>query len=206
MNVKMKYRLPAVGVCIDHNAITVLRKTLLPGDLCGSQKQVSERLFIIRPRLLKRINMLARDDQDMCRSLWTEIVERDTCLILKYARRRDLARRYSAENTVVQLHVSPEYEKQPAICNWQLPICTAGTETGDPRSLLPLLLTFSFLLLVFSFLIRKIVRDPLDVGTDRTELSYDSFVTAINVIDAVDKCLAACAKGSENKRCRRAQV
>ena len=79
---KMKDRLTAVGIRVYDNSITIFGEAFFPRDLGSRQKQMAERLFICRSGLVERIDMLARDDQNMCRRLRRKIVERHANFIL----------------------------------------------------------------------------------------------------------------------------
>src|SRR5688572_10547444 len=91
VNMKMKDRLPAVGVRVDDDAVAVFGETLFARDFGGRQKQPPERLLMIFPGLVERIEMLARNDQDMRRRLRADVVKSDASLVFINARRRNRA-------------------------------------------------------------------------------------------------------------------
>lgn len=86
MHVKMKYGLSTIGVRIDHHTIAVRRKSTMPCYLGGDKQQVSERLLLGRTGLIERVNMNARNYQNMCRSLRREVVKSNANVVLKYSR------------------------------------------------------------------------------------------------------------------------
>src|SRR5688572_12868248 len=51
-----------------------------------------------------------------------------------------------------------------------------------------------------NFFLRQIVGDAFNVSPERTKFSDDRLVTAVDVINAVDKCLATCAKCGQDER------
>src|ERR1043166_24935 len=104
MHVKMKHSLPAVGVSVYHNAITIVRKMLLTCDLGGGMKQMPKHFFMVPINVIERVNMIARNDQNMRRRLRTQIIERDAHLIVINPRRRYLTRHYLAKNTIPGNH------------------------------------------------------------------------------------------------------
>src|SRR5215207_2068115 len=92
VNVQMKHGLTSIGVGVDHNAITVLCKSLFTRDLRRGQQKVSKLILVFEPSRIERVHMIARDDENMRRGLWGEIVERDAQLVLKHPGRRDFTR------------------------------------------------------------------------------------------------------------------
>ena len=105
MQMQMKNGLPAVRVCIYHDAVTVSRKALRSSDVCGRQEQVAKRFLLALTYRIERVKMLARDDEDMSRSLRVEIIERHANIVLKNLCRRYPAIGYLAENTVPYAHI-----------------------------------------------------------------------------------------------------
>ena len=158
---QMEDGLPAVGVRIDNHSITVFRKALLTCDRRRAQKQMTESALVVLFGFVERVDMITRNDQDVGRGLWTEIVERNTRVVLVNPSRRDLARGDLAEDAVVKLHVRSYYLSKNGSK------CLGGLLLG-----------------------REVVGYALDVGTQGPQLSDDRFVTAIDVIDAIDQRLA----------------
>ena len=83
MDMQMKYRLAAIGICVDHNAIPIFRKTLIASDIRGRREQMAELAPMPGAGLIQRINMLARNDQNMGRSLRRQIVKGNASIVLK---------------------------------------------------------------------------------------------------------------------------
>src|SRR5436190_593650 len=104
MDVEVKHGLPAVGVRVYHHTISVLGKALVACDLCRRQKQMAERLFLTIRRFVQRIEVLARNDQDMRRRLRAEVVKSDAHAVLKNLLRRYLAARYPAKDAIALSH------------------------------------------------------------------------------------------------------
>src|ERR1022692_4329681 len=55
-------------------------------------------------------------------------------------------------------------------------------------------------------MLRKHVADAADLGADGFQLFFDFFVTAVDVVDAVDDGFAIGDEGGEDQRCAGAQV
>lgn len=102
---QVKYGLTAVGVSIDHNAVTIFGKPVLASDTGSRQEKMAKGKFVIRGCPIQRVDMLARDDKNMGRGLWTKVIECNARLVFENACRRNLAFRDLAENTVVQPHI-----------------------------------------------------------------------------------------------------
>jgi len=102
---EMKHGLPAVGVSVYYNPITIFGETPFTGDTSGRQKKMAERLRIVLPGFIQRVDMVARNDENMSRRLRTKIVERDAYLIFEHASRRYLVRYDLAENAALNLHI-----------------------------------------------------------------------------------------------------
>lgn len=101
MHMYMKYCLTAVAVSIDDHPVSIIGKAALPGKLGGCQQKVSEHRALVRRGFIQRVDMIARDDQDMCRSLRTQIMKGDAKLVLMNRAGRYAAVNYFAENTIV---------------------------------------------------------------------------------------------------------
>jgi len=63
-----------------------------------------ERRFLLLVSFVKRINVSARDDQNVNGRLRAQVIEGQAHVVLKDPLRRYLAGRYLAENTVVFTH------------------------------------------------------------------------------------------------------
>ena len=100
VNVQMKNGLPAVAVRVDDDAIAVFGKAFFACYFRAGQKQVTERFPVIFSGFVERIEMLARDDQNVRRRLRANIVEGDAHVVFVNSRRRNLARNNSAKQTI----------------------------------------------------------------------------------------------------------
>ena len=72
MQMEMVYGLAAVFAGIHHDAVA-FREAFVAGDLRGHPEEVTEQSVLIRSGLGKRINMLARNDQNMYGSLGIDV-------------------------------------------------------------------------------------------------------------------------------------
>lgn len=111
MKVQVKDSLTAVAVRIYDDAITVLRETFFASDLGRSQKEMSKRFFIRRVSCIKRVDMMARNYENVRRSLRAQIVESDADVILEHTRRANFARGDLTEEAVINLHISDKDKK-----------------------------------------------------------------------------------------------
>src|SRR6476620_3309556 len=84
MNVQMENRLSAVRIGIDHHAVTVFRKTFFAGNFGGTQKQMPEHFLMTASGFVKRCKMLARNYQNMRRSLRADIIKSHAYFIFIY--------------------------------------------------------------------------------------------------------------------------
>jgi hypothetical protein len=100
MDVQMKNGLAAVIVRIDHDAVSFFGKTLTASDLGGGQKQLAERFPVALSRLVERGNVLARDQQNMRRSLRVDVVKSHAKIVFVNFFRRNIARNDFAKNTI----------------------------------------------------------------------------------------------------------
>ena len=98
---QMENRLPAIGICIDDNAIAILGKPLIPCDFGCSRQQTSNSGSIGRRGFVQRSDMFAWNDQNMRRSLWVEVVKRNAHVVLMYQFRRHGAVSDLTKNTIV---------------------------------------------------------------------------------------------------------
>lgn len=96
----MKYRLAAVRVCVDHDAIAGIGKPLFTRDLSRRIKEMPERTFMFAGSFIQRRNVLARDDENVRRRLRAEVVKGDTNIVLVDLLRGNLARRDLTKNTL----------------------------------------------------------------------------------------------------------
>ena len=72
--------LPAVRTRIDDSPITAI-KTENIGDFGNRQQQMSTKFCIARIKLTQRDNRLFRNEQNMHRSLWSDIAERQAKVV-----------------------------------------------------------------------------------------------------------------------------
>ncbi len=124
--------------------------------------------------------MVSRDEENMRWGLRIEVIERHAEIIFVNLRRRNLARRNLAENTVPGTHLNFTLEHSV----FSGPKCKSVSERD-------------FLAIGRGGGIAR--RDSFDIRADRTEFLDDFFVAAIDVIYAVDEGFAACAQGREDK-------
>jgi hypothetical protein len=108
MNMKVKNRLPAVRICVDHDAIAVLGYAPFTSDLGRRELEMAERRLLSDGRRIERIEMLARNNENMRRSLRAYVVERDAGPVLVNLVGRNLARNYLAKQTII-LHIRMIY-------------------------------------------------------------------------------------------------
>ena len=109
-----------------------------------------------------------------------EVVERHAEFIFVNPRRRNLARRNLAENTVLGAHLNVTLDHSvlagpKCVGVFERDILAIGRSGGTAG------------------------RYSVDIRADRTEFFDDFFVAAINVINAVDERFAVCAQGREDK-------
>lgn len=114
----MEYGLSAVRVRIDHNAVTVVRKPALFCDLRRGQQQMAEGRFLPGIRLIKRIEMLAGDDQYMRRGLRIKVIKGDTNIILMQYLGWYATVRYLTKYTIVHTHPTPIRPQQRVNVNY----------------------------------------------------------------------------------------
>lgn len=100
----MKNRLSAVAVSVDDHPVAVFGKAFFPRDTGAGQKQMSERLLVTALRSIERIEMLARNDEQMHGRLRADIVENDADVILVNALSWNFARIDAAEYAVFLAH------------------------------------------------------------------------------------------------------
>jgi hypothetical protein len=166
--VQVKYRLPAIGVGVNDDAIAGIREAEPSSDVGRGGQQMPKHSGVSLGRLVQRIDMLSRDYQDMRRSLRTQVVERDAAVVLKNQSRRQASVGDLAKDTVFLGHLSVLLIKsQPGVLA-NLGRCFAGVEAAF---------------------------DTLDICAERTKLSHDRLVTAIDMINTVDSRLALGAQG-----------
>jgi len=116
MYVQVENRLASVGVCIDYDAITVLRDARRASYPCRGKKQMPQHLSVGFAGSIERINMLPRYDQYMRRGLRTDVIESYADVILVNPRRRNFTRNYLAKKTVVSHIVFGYYSTNGQDC------------------------------------------------------------------------------------------
>ena len=84
----MKDSLPRPGIRVQNGTIPAIRDPFCARHLRRHQQDSPERCRILRVR--QRIDMLARNHQDVHRRLRTDVTKRDAVLILGDDLRRDL--------------------------------------------------------------------------------------------------------------------
>lgn len=91
MHMKVEYGLAAIGVRIDHDPVSIAGETLALCDIGRRQKQMAESLLMPRGSLVHRIDVLARDDENMGRRLRRNVVERQAKIVFINSLRRYVA-------------------------------------------------------------------------------------------------------------------
>ena len=82
MQMQMVYRLPTLAVTIDHQAEASIRDPDLSCDPVRHQQEVPEQSIISLVRIEECCEMLARNNQDMDRGLWVNVLKSDRLLVL----------------------------------------------------------------------------------------------------------------------------
>lgn len=175
---EVKYRLAAVGIGIDHHTITVVGKSAIACYVRSRLQQTPERVAVARLRLVQRVDMLSRDDQNMGRSLRADVVKGNAHIVLKYPGGRylaacDLTKKaiFYTHDLVNRLNHKPPKLLIPTLC---LGLCVRGRAFGD----------------------------SLDIGAEAAQFADDRLVSAIDMINAVNDGLAAGAQRGQHQRSR----
>ena len=113
MRVKVKDRLTAIRVGIYHDTVPIVREAFPTCYLGRGQQQMPEGFPMPRARLRQRINMLARDQQNVRRGLRRQVVERHTDIVFVNSVRRYLPVDDLAKNAVLFRH-NFVYKPRPA--------------------------------------------------------------------------------------------
>ena len=100
MHVQVKNGLAAVGICVKDDPITVIGESSVAGNFGRRQQKVAEQVPLGVCRLVERIDMRPRDDQNMRRGLWLEIVKGHAQTVLVYTFGRDRTVGDAAKYTV----------------------------------------------------------------------------------------------------------
>jgi hypothetical protein len=82
MNMQMENRLSTVTVGIYDDSVTVVRKASVARDLTSGHKQMTKGVPVLGGRLRERIDMFARDEQEMSWRLRADVAESDADIIL----------------------------------------------------------------------------------------------------------------------------
>jgi hypothetical protein len=104
--VQVKDGLARARARIYHGAVTALGESLFVGDAGGDAQQVSERSLIFLRSIVKRVDVLARDDQHMNGRLRVEIAKGDAQFVLVDDIGGKLARDDSTEKAALFRHKS----------------------------------------------------------------------------------------------------
>lgn len=94
----MAYRLTALAADICDDAVTTVRMTVIPRDTRRNEEEMSGERRV--GRLRERIDVFARDHEDVQRRGRVEVWERDTALVLMEELRRHGAGSDAAEDAV----------------------------------------------------------------------------------------------------------
>jgi len=106
MQMHVKDRLTRVGIRVDDGTVATVSESFCFGNLRCEEMQPADHLRIFR--LIERRHMLARNHEDMNRSLRIDIPKPDTVLILRDDCRRDLFPDDAAEQAIVGHSPSPQ--------------------------------------------------------------------------------------------------
>lgn len=105
MHVKVKNSLPAICVGVNDNPVSVFRETLFTGYISCGHQQMSKSGAVCLVRPVQRIDMFARDYQNMRRSLRAKVIKCNANIVLKNEVRRYATIGYLTENTDIQAHI-----------------------------------------------------------------------------------------------------
>ncbi len=101
---QMKYSLTAVTVSIDYCAITIFGKILAASDFRAGQKQMSEHCRMLFRGFIKRPEMLARNYQNVRRSLRLNVVKSYAKVVFIDQLCGNFSFYYFAKNTIFFTH------------------------------------------------------------------------------------------------------
>src|SRR5215208_6478571 len=104
VHVDVKDCLPRISIRIHHRSVARIRNTFSLGDLRGEERQATDQLGVAH--LVERFNVLARNDDDVGRRLWIDVVEGHAMIGLGDQFRGDFLPNDSAEKTFIG-HASP---------------------------------------------------------------------------------------------------
>lgn len=82
MDVKVKNRLAAIGIRINNNTIPIFRKTPVASNTPCRKQQMAQCSLVSGTGFIERIDMFARNDKNMRRCLWDQIVKGYASIIL----------------------------------------------------------------------------------------------------------------------------
>jgi len=91
MKMEMVNRLPRACVYVEYGSVSLLVNTELLGELLGGLKDVADQRAVFRGDVVERRNMLMWADQQMNRSLWAYVLERENDVVIVNLLRRRFA-------------------------------------------------------------------------------------------------------------------
>ena len=87
----MKHRLPSVAVAIEHQAISLVSKPALFGDLSGRKEQLPNARGISRREIVRRLHVLQWNEEQMDGGLLADVLETQNLIVAVNNSRRELA-------------------------------------------------------------------------------------------------------------------
>ena len=103
----MGHLLATIDSRIDHTTITVVGDSLLCRHSLRNNKQMAQKLFVLRGRSLDADNRFSWNHQHVSRCLRRDILQDDAVVVVKQNLPRDLALHDLCENTCVAHPLSP---------------------------------------------------------------------------------------------------
>jgi hypothetical protein len=104
VDVEVEDGLPGVRARVDDGAVASLGEALPVGDARGDAEEVAEQRLVRLRRVVQRLDVRARDDEDVRRGLRVDVAEGDGPLVFVDERGGNLARDYLAEEAVLFGH------------------------------------------------------------------------------------------------------
>jgi hypothetical protein len=108
MHVQMIDGLTGFGARVRHEPVASRREAVLVGKASCNEQDVTEKSAVLLPGVVHRLQVLARHDEKVHRSLRVDVLERDDALVLVDDGGVRLAGRDPAEDAVAQRILSTE--------------------------------------------------------------------------------------------------
>jgi hypothetical protein len=89
VQVDVKDRLPGLGVAIEDRAIAAIGKPVVFRDGGRATDHFPDQPIVGVPQIVQRRDVPSRDDEDVHRRLWVDVLEGDEMLVLMDDRCRD---------------------------------------------------------------------------------------------------------------------